>query len=302
MGLFEQLEDAVAPAAAATGPSVVGIRGRGGHGSGFVVADGRVVTNAHNVHGRETEVVFADGRRESGSVAGIDVDADLAVVSVDTGDAAPARWGDGATLRLGAGVVALARPRGGLRATAGAVAAVGQEFRSQRGRLVTGAVEHTAPMARGSSGGPIVDRDGAVVGVNTNRTGDGFYQAVPVTEELTGRIEALARGESPEPVRLGVAITPSRMARRMREAVGLPPRDGLLVAGVEDDGPAARAGVRRGDLIVAAGGRPVADADELHAALEALADGGTLALTVVRGVDEVELHAGGDGPERVGTA
>jgi serine protease Do len=97
------------------------------------------------------------------------------------------------------------------------------------------------------------------------------------------RAEALASGAAAERPRLGVAIAPPRAARRMRAAVGLPPRDGLLVRGVEADSPAGRAGLERGDLLVAVGDRPLTSVDELFDALET---GGTLALTVLRGTEE----------------
>ncbi|HVM01300.1 MAG TPA: S1C family serine protease, partial [Acidimicrobiales bacterium] len=158
-----------------------------------------------------------------------------------------------------------------------------------RGRRITGSVEHTAPLPRGSSGSPVVDGAGRLVGISTNRLGDGFYLALPADADLEARIDALARGEAPARRHLGVAVAPPRAAAHLRRAVGLPERDGLLVRGVEDASPAARAGVREGDLLVAAAGRPLAGVDDLHAALDGLGDGEPLALTVVRGVDELAV-------------
>jgi serine protease Do len=169
------------------------------------------------------------------------------------------------------------------------VSAVGRQFRGPRGRQIAGGIEHTAPLARGSSGGPIVDGDGRLVGINTHRLERGFYLAVPADAALKERIDALARGESPRRVRLGIAVAPAFAARRLRAAVGLPERDGVLVRGVEDDSPAGRAGLHRGDLIVRAGTRDVSSIDELYAALDGMADGDRLALRVVRGTDEVDV-------------
>jgi len=307
MSALEELEEAVTSVAEQVGAAVVGI-GRGpGRGSGIVLADGRVATNAHNLRGEEVTVVFADGRSETGRVEGVDVDADLAVLAVDTGDARPLPWaadgGEGAPARLGTAVFAMANPGGRRRVTVGFVSAVNRAFRGPRGRRITGSVEHTAPLGRGSSGGPVVSADGRLLGINTNRLGDGFYLAIPADAELRGRLDALARGESPARPRLGVGVAPARVARRLRSAVGLPERDGLLVRAVEEGGPAERAGVRVGDLIVTAGGREVHDADELHEVLDGLGEEGTLQLALVRGTDELTvIVAFGSGAERVGSA
>jgi serine protease Do len=306
MSALEELEQAVTNVAEQAGTAVVGI-GRGpGRGSGIVLADGRVATNAHNLRGDEVTVVFADGRSETGRVEGVDVDADLAVVAVDTGDARPLPWAaDGAEegpIRLGTAVFALANPGGRRRVTVGFVSAVNRAFRGPRGRRITGSVEHTAPLGRGSSGGPVVTADGRLLGINTNRLGDGFYLAIPADAELRRRLDALARGESPARPRLGVGIAPARVARRLRSAVGLPERDGLLVRAVEEGSPAERAGVRVGDLIATAGGREVRDADELHEVLDSLGEAGTLQLALVRGSDELTvIVAFGSGSEQVGS-
>jgi len=236
-------------------------------------------------------VTFADGRAETATVTGVDSEGDLAVLAVDTAGAPAVAWDPAAvTPRLGTAVFAVANPAGrGLRVTFGLVSAVGQAFRGPRGRRIAGSLEHTAPLNRGSSGGPIVDASGALLGINTNRVGDGFYLALPADADLKARIDALARGESPSRPRLGVALAPSHAARRLRAAVGLPERDGLLVRGVQDDSPAATAGIRQGDLLVAAGGRDLASQDDLYAVLESLEAGSSLEVTVVRGVEEVTL-------------
>jgi serine protease Do len=124
-----------------------------------------------------------------------------------------------------------------------------------------------------------------LLGINTNRLGEGFYLAIPADEALRGRAGALARGESAASPRLGVAIAPGQVARRLRRAVGLPDADGLLIREVTQDSPAARAGVAEGDLIVAAAGHPVSTPDDLFDALQS-AQGGAIELNVIRGSDE----------------
>ena len=93
---------------------------------------------------------------------------------------------------------------------------------------------------------------GQLLGNNTNRLGEGVYLAIPAEDALRGRAEGLARGETAAPPRLGIAITPGHVARRLRRAVGLPEADGLLIHEVTEASPAARAGLASGDLIVAA--------------------------------------------------
>jgi serine protease Do len=282
------VQDFIAGAAQRVGPSVVGL-GRGwGLGSGVVIADGQVLTNAHNLRRDELTVTFADGRQAAGSVAGVERDLDLAVLSVDTGGAPLVQWEPGDAPSIGTPVIALANPGGrGLRATLGFVSSEGRSFRGPRGRRVHDAVEHTAPLPRGSSGGPLVDADGNLLGLNSLRLDGGLILAVPATAAVKERVTLLGRGEAPTQHRLGVAVAPPRVARRLRRAVGLPERDGLLVRAVEDDGPAARAGIERGDLVVAAGGREIDGADALYAALDAVPPaGGDLELAIVRGSDE----------------
>jgi serine protease Do len=282
-----EIEGMLKEVGARAGSAVVGVGRRWGQGSGVVVAPGRVVTNAHNVEGDEVTVVLPEGARASGKVVGTDVDADLAVIAVDDA-ASPLEWGDASSLGPGSLVVALANPGGrGLRVTHGYVSSTERSFRGPRRRRIGGSVEHTAPLVRGSSGGPIVDQQGRLLGINTNRLGDGFYLAIPADDTLRGRVEALARGESRTPLRLGVGLAPASVGRRLRRAVGLPEATGLLVRVVEEDSPAARAGIVPGDLIAEAAGRPVESADDLYDSLDDAE--GTLALKLLRGVEEIEV-------------
>ena len=287
MTLLNELQDAVAGAAERLGPSVVGLGHGWGFGSGVVIGERRVLTSAHNLRDDEVPLTFADERKTTGRVLGVDLDADLAVLEADTGGVATVEWGDIESLGVGAPVFALARPGGrGLRVTFGLVSATGRSFRGPRGRRVTTGIEHTAPLPRGSSGGPLVDSEGRLLGLNTIRLEGGFILTVGADSELRERVEALGRGESLARPTLGLAIAPSRAARRMRLAVGLPERDGLLVRGVEDGGPADRAGIERGDLIVGAAGAPVTDVDSLYETLDRAEPSSTLELALVRGTDE----------------
>jgi len=291
MSVLEELQSNVSGIAERVGPSIVGI-GRGTRGSGVVIGPGKVLTNAHNLRGDEVTVAFADGRRTRGTVAGFDGEGDLAVIDVDTAGAAALEWGDGAGLSVGTAVFgAGASHDGGTRITFGLVSAIARAFRGPGGRRIDGSVEHTAPLAPGSSGGALVGADGRLVGLNTNRIGEGFYLALPADEGLRTRVDALARGESPKRARLGVAVAPSNVARRMRRSVGLPERDGVLVRGVEEGSLAAGAGIEAGDLIVEAGGRPIEAADDLLGALDALEL--PFDIKLVRGTEERTVRVGG---------
>jgi S1-C subfamily serine protease len=290
MTALEELSGAIRAVNDAAGSAVVGI-GRGIRGSGVVVADGHVLTNAHNLRGDEVTVTFRDGRSTRGSVRGVDPDGDLAVVDVDTSGATALAWSDGEPA-IGDLVFGLAATGAGpARVTAGFVSSVERTFRGPGGSRIGGSIEHTAPLAPGSSGGPLVDAAGRLVAVNTNRVGEGFYLARPADAALRERVDALGRGESVARPRLGIAIAPPHVARRLRASVGLSDRAGLLVRGVEDGSPAARAGIREGDLLVEAAGKALGDPDTLP---EVLAETGLpIELKIVRGDEERTVSVGG---------
>ena len=294
MSALSELEESIQAAADSTGPAVVGVGGGWRGGSGVVLRPGLVLTSAHNLRQDEVTVVFSDGRRETGSIAGSDPDLGVAVVEVDTGEVSPVRWEPPqAEARIGRAVFALANPGGrGLRVTPGFVSSTTRSFRGRRGRRVSDAIEHTAPLPRGSSGGPLVDTAGQLLGINSVRVDPGLILAVPAGEALSQRLDAIARGEQPRSLRLGVALAPPRVARRLRGAVGLPEREGLLIRGVERGSAADRAGLQRGDLIVAAQGRPTERIDALYEALDVAGETDSLELEIVRGTDQQKVAVG----------
>lgn len=289
MGAVQELEQKTRAVAERAGPSVVNV-GRRGRGSGVVVAEGKVLTNAHNLRDRTTSISFADGRAEQAEVVAVDPDGDLAVLAVDTADAPPVDWADPSGISAGTFVYTASRGRAGLRTTFGIVTSTAQAFPGPRGRRIRGSVEHTAPLARGSSGSPVLDGEGRVLALNTHRSGEGFYAALPADEAFRAKVEALAAGRAPTRRRLGLALAPTEVARRLRRSVGLPERDGLLVRAVDPDGRAAAAGIKEGDLLVQASGRALADADDLHDLLDELADDTPLTLVVVRGAEELTIE------------
>ena len=288
MAVLEDLQTLISDTATNTGGAIVGLAGRrSGRGSGVVIAEGRVLTAAHNLRTDEPTVVFADDRRADATVLGIDPTLDLAVLGVDTADAPVipvASSGPDSEPGIGTPVLALARPGGrGLRVTTGFVSAAQRSLRP-RGRRVT-AIEHTAPLPRGSSGGPLLDSAGNLIGVNAVRLDGGLILAIATTP-LASAIDRLSRGEAPARRELGVAVVPPHVARRLRRAVGLPERDGVLVRAVRSGSPAEAAGLERGDLITAAGGREATGLDALHAALDEAGESGSLELELLHGTEE----------------
>ena len=285
MSLLEELSSAARFVAESVGPATVTV-GRDGRGSGFVVAPGHVLTNAHHLRDRSTQITFADGSASQATVHGSDMDGDLVVLAVDTGSITPLTWTTDAPA-AGDAVFAVSRGRHGLRTTFGMVSAAGRAFRGPRGRTVTDAVEHTAPLGRGATGGPLVDPTGKVVAITTARVGDGFAFARSMTAELQARISELLAGKHIERKRLGVTIAPAEVAARMRQNVGLPNHDGVLLTGVHDDSLASRAGLKQGDLIVSVGDTAVTNADQLAAALDHADD--VVTLHIVRGVEPLSI-------------
>lgn len=285
-GVLQAMAATIRTAHAAAAASVVSI-GRNGRGTGFVIGQDRVITSAHNLRDTTVAVTFHDGRTEQGSAHGADPDGDLVVVAAPTGDAPLLTFAD-TTPAVGDVVIAASRGGHRSRVTLGFVSDVDHAFVGPRGRVVPGGFEHTAPLVRGSSGGPVLDLDGHVVGIDTHRTGEGFYLARTSDRALRDRIAELVHGRSVRPRRLGVALAPTDMAARMRAAVGLPERAGLLVHEVASDGPAADAGVLAGDLLVRAGSIELTDVDALQTALEGTS-AGPIEFAVVRGADEFTL-------------
>lgn len=266
-------------------PAVIAL-GRGARrGCGLAVEDGRVLVLAHTLRADRVELLLPGGGREGSTVVGADRQSGLALLAASYDAAPELEWAEQLPA-LGTEVFSLADPGSGLRVTSGAVSCARVTTRAHGGRAIE-MIEHTAPVPAGAGGGPIADAAGAVLGISALRGDPGFVRALPAAA-VRAAISRIAEGR--EPVRLGVALVPSRVARRMRAAVGLPDHAGLLVRGVEDDGPAARAGVRPGDLLVRLGEGDLDDLDALFSALEANAGGDHVALAVVRGLQESELH------------
>ena len=307
-GLLDAYSRAVVGVVEAVGPAVVNIRvtherpSRGprrdhrpmtGAGSGFVVTpDGYLLTNHHVVHGaRDLQVSFTDGTAVAGVVVGSDAATDLAVVRAQAAGLPYCAFGDSTRLKVGQLMIAMGNPLGfESSVSTGVVSALGRSMRSDSGRLIENIVQHTAPLNPGNSGGPLLDSRARVAGVNTaiiaHAQGIGF--AIPANTAQWVLSQILSHGRVRRGY-LGIAGRERPIDRRLARALELPFGRAVEVMSVETDAPAARAGVRVGDLVIALNGRPVRHVDDMHRLLSEAALGEEVALTLVRGTQKMEL-------------
>src|SRR6058998_426719 len=261
-----------------------------GIGSGVIFdARGYVLTNNHVVeHAQQIRVTLPDGRAFPGKLVGADPLTDLAVVKIDGRDLPAARLGDSSKLEVGETVIAIGNPlglEGGPTVTVGVVSAVARSIEEPGGAGLYDLVQTDAAINPGNSGGPLVRMAGDVIGINTaiiqQAQGIGFAisinSAKPIVQEL------LAHG------RVVIGIVPVSVTPQIASAYDLPVDHGVLVARLDPRGPAARAGVRAGDIIVAVAGHPVKSLGELRVAIGQHKIGETVDLAVRRAKTSVTL-------------
>src|SRR5438094_4222650 len=261
-----------------------------GNGSGFIFTpDGFILTNSHVVHdAAQLMVTLADGRREEAELIGDDPDTDVAVVRIHAPHLVPARLGDSHTIRVGQLVVAIGNPYGfQCTVTAGVVSALGRSLRAQSGRLIDNVIQTDAALNPGNSGGPLVTSRGEVIGVNTavirGAQGIRFATAINTAKFVAAKLIKdgfIRRGY------IGVVGQDVPLARRVVRFHGLPQESGMRIEEVLESGPAADAGLLRGDIIVELAGRPVAGIDPLHRLLTETEVGAPLDIVVLRGVEK----------------
>jgi S1-C subfamily serine protease len=276
------------PRVAAVNLSRRGSDGRVEGGAGSAVAftdDGFLLTNAHVV-GRSSSgsASFADGTTSPLRVIGTDPLSDLAVVRVDGPTPSPARLGDASQLRVGQLVVAVGNPLGlAGSVTAGVVSALGRSLPTRSGattRIIDDVIQTDAALNPGNSGGALAIGSGDVVGINTAVAGIGVGLAVPINDTTRRIIGVLLAEGRVRRAYLGVAGTPAPLPPVIAERTGQ--RLALRIVEVVPDGPAARAGILVGDLLLTAGGETVASAQALQHLMLADAIGRPLPITVVR--------------------
>jgi S1-C subfamily serine protease len=270
-------------------------RGREGSGSAVVFTDdGFLLTNAHVVGAaREGGAAFADGGETSFTVVGADPLSDLAVIRASGATPPPATLGDSGALVVGQLVVAVGNPLGlAGSVTAGVVSALGRSLPARDGaatRLIEDVIQTDAALNPGNSGGALADAAGRVVGINTAVAGVGLGLAVPINDTTQRIIGALMRDGRVRRAYLGLVSTPAPVPDTLRDRIGV--RRALRVVEVAPGSPAARAGLRAGDLLLSAGGRPTVDAQSLQRLLFSAAIGRPLQLTVLRNGAMVDVIA-----------
>jgi S1-C subfamily serine protease len=303
--LLDAYSNAVIRVADAVGPAVVSIavgkpssRKSGepaGGGSGVLIApDGYIVTNHHVVRGaRQVSVATPDGARVAAQTVGEDPATDLAVLRADASGLAYATLGDSGAVRVGQLVIAIGNPFGfESTVSTGVVSALGRALRSREGRLIENIIQHTAPLNPGNSGGGLVDSRGRMVGINTAiiAMAQGIGFAIPSNTARWVISQLLTHGRVRRAY-LGLAGRQRPLGRRQMRFHGLSNRSAVEVVSMHPEGPAGKAGVRLGDLIVAMNGQAVESVDALHSLLSEWPPGRTVALTIVRWMEKIELEA-----------
>jgi S1-C subfamily serine protease len=292
----------VAGVAAELTPKVASLRvsrgaGRQAESLGSAVVytgDGFLLTNAHVV-GRASggTALFSDGTSSPFTVVGVDPLSDLAVVRAGTGAPSPAVLGEAEDLVVGQLVVAVGSPLGlAGSVTAGVVSALGRSLPTRSGsavRLIEDVIQTDASLNPGNSGGALADARARVVGINTAVAGIGLGLAVPINATTRKIIAALMQDGRVRRAYLGIVAAPTPLPAWLHDRVGR--KEGLRVAELVPDGPAARAGLRIGDVLVSAAGSPVTTAQDLQRLMFAEAIGKTLEITVLRNGALVDVIA-----------
>ena len=267
--LLDAYSSAVIHAVEQVGPAVVRVDVARGGGSGVVFTpDGFVLTNSHVVSQAAgvCSVTLPDGRSLDADVIGHDVDTDLAVLRIDGSRLPWARLGDSKAIRVGQVAIAIGNPYGfDHSVTSGVVSALGRSLRSRSGRLMDDIIQTDASLNPGNSGGPLVTTSGEVIGINTAMImpaqGICFAIASNTVRFVASR---LMRDGRIRRSHIGIAGQQTTIPRALARAHQIAVSSGVLVASIEEDSPAARSGIRTGDVIVALGVTTVSGIDDLH--------------------------------------
>ena len=284
--LLDAYSQAVIAAVEQVGPAVVRVEVDRGGGSGVIFTpDGFILTNSHVVSGTgAVRVVLPDGRSASAQRIGNDQATDLAVLRIGATALPWARLGDSKRTRVGQVAIAIGNPFGFHHSvTSGVVSAVGRSLRSRAGRLMDDIIQTDAALNPGNSGGPLVTTGGEVIGINTAiilpAQGLCFAIASNTVRFVASR---LMRDGRIRRSYIGVAGQQTPIPRAIARASGTAAVSGVLVASIADGGPAARAGLQEGDVIVLFDGAPVSGIDDLHRQLTDERIGQRTSMTVLR--------------------
>ena len=293
--LLDAYSRAVSAAVASVRPTVVHIgveraarrgQAKSGSGSGFIITpDGYLITNSHVAGGAAAlQATLPDGRSVAGELVGDDPDSDLAVVKVGADQVAYARLGDSSRVRVGQVAIAIGSPYGFQHTvTAGIVSALGRSMRSATGRLLDNIIQTDAALNPGNSGGPLVDSAGAVIGVNTAVILPAQGICFAIASNTADRVAvALIREGRVRRAYLGISAQDVPLPRRFVRHFSLPQEAAVRVDSIAPDSPAALAGMRAGDIIVALGDTTITGVDDLQRVLTGGRIGDALEAIVLR--------------------
>ena len=291
--LLDAYSGAVMAAVETAGPTVVHVQVAGaqpqqrGQGSGVLIApDGLLLTNQHVISGAEKiEIALEDGRRMSARVLGEDASTDLAVLRADSAERFPAaEFEDSKQVRPGQIAIAIGNPLGfASTVTAGVVSATGRSLRSRSGALIDDVIQTDAALNPGNSGGALVSSRGRVMGINTAMImgAQGICFAVASNTAQFVLSEIIRHGYVRRAY-IGVSGQTAPVPRRHAVVAGIDNKMGALLAQIEPEGPAARAGLLPGDVVIKLDGIDVNGVDDLIRILDRDRIGRTLAMDVLR--------------------
>ena len=258
-----------------------------GSGSGFVFTpDGLVLTNSHVVHqAANIALIFTDGSRSGAVLIGEDADTDVAVLRTEHAVFSPAPLGISKRLRIGQLAIAVGNPFGfQFSVTAGVVSALGRSMRASSGRMMEEIIQTDAPLNPGNSGGPLLDSTGCVIGVNTatilGAQGLSFAVGIDTAKYVVAQLLQYGRVRRSS---IGIAAQNVPIPRRLVYEYKLPLSLGVMATAVTPQGPAARAGVLEGDVLVGFAAQPVGGIDDLHRLLTTERAGKPQNVSVLRG-------------------
>jgi len=271
-------------------------RGEGGHGSGsgFVFTpDGFILTNSHVVHdAARIEATLHDGQKLPARIVGDDPQTDLAVIHVNTDRLESVEFADSSAIQVGQLVVAIGNPFGfQTTVTAGVVSNLARSFRSQTGRLIDNIVQTDAALNPGNSGGPLVDSQGRVVGVNTAiiPMAQGICFAIPSNTAQFVAARLIRDGKIRRSY-IGFAGQNVPLHRRLVRYHQLDVDTGVLIVGLEPNSPARDAGLEEGDVIVSFDGKPVFTIDDIQRLLSEERVGVKSSISAVRGTSLLKFE------------
>ena len=302
--LLDAYSRAVTAVVERIGPAVVSIHvGEGrrasefepaGAGSGFVITpDGYILTNSHVVaNAREIRALFIDGHKLMATVVGRDPSTDLAVIRVSASGLSYASLTDSPALRVGQLVIAVGNPFGFQSSVStGVVSSLGRALRSQDGRLIENIIQHTAPLNPGNSGGPLLDSKGLVVGINTaiiaQAQGIGFAVPASTARSVVPQLLAMGRVERSY---LGVIGYRRQFDRRLVRFHNLKSEQGVEIVSLEPAGPALRAGIQTGDILISINGEDMTSPDDLFRFLSEWPVGRAVVVSLLRRKNKLDLE------------